>query len=303
MKELTDRSRYFLAIQPIYLPDLTQDCHDDSILFALNYIASKNGRLREGMIDEIKRLAEAGKRVYLDSGGFTLAHDYAKETGRSVGEVFMSNPSTLPFFEKWFGIYKEIVPKLAPYLWGYVEVDFGNYQERCETRQRSFDEAGIVPVPVFRAGFDPMSVLTDLLRKYDRICIAGTILLSSNQYSLVYNEVYKQWKEVNPDCYLHVLGLGAFGAFSQFNFPSCDSSTFSTDVRFGGTSGYCYTGISSAAVYTSKFAQDANRQPHESISMPIGGRLGILRHSIYNLGRKEHLRGVESLKSELNLTL
>lgn len=300
-KELTDRARYFLAVQPIYLPDLAEDCHDDSILFALNYIASKNGKLKDGMIDEIKRLAEAGKKVYLDSGCYTLANDYAKEHGRMAGDVFMSTPSTLPFFEKWFGIYKEIVPKLAPYLWGYVEVDFGNYEERCEVRQRSYDEAGLVPIPVFRVGREPMTVFTDLLSKYDRICIAGTLFLSSAHHALAYNEMYKQWQEINPNCYLHTLGIGGFGSHCRYNFPSCDSSTFATDVRFGGTAGYCYTGISHAATFTPKFAQDANRQPHESVSMPIGGRLGILRHSIYNLGRKQHIAQVNQLKKELKL--
>lgn len=301
-KDLTDKGRYFLAVLSLYLPTLDVDCKDDSALVALNAIVNKNG-LKEGVLEHLQHLSACGKKIYLDSGCYTIANDHAKAQGLIAGDVFMSSPSELPFFEEWLAIYNEVVPIIAPYLWGYVEVDFGSYQDRIATRQRVYDQAGLVPIPVYRCGREPISVFTDLLKKYDRICVAGTLFLSPQQHSIAYNEMYEQWKTINPDCYIHTLGIGAFGSHCRFNFPSCDSSTFSSDVRYGSVAGYCYTGITSAAVFSPRFAVGDAKKDIHSDSMPIGGRLGVLRHSIYNIGRKAHLDELDKLTKELKLSI
>jgi hypothetical protein len=296
-KELSSKDRYFLALQKQHIRWAAVDSKDDSILWALNMLVSSKGQMAPETFDGLKSVAAAGKRIYLDSGCYTLANAYANDNGLVAGDVFMSDPATLPFFEEWFSVYKKWVVALEPYLWGYVEVDFGNYEQRCAVRQRCYDETGLIPIPVFRVGRDPFSVFEELITTYDRVCIAGTLHLTSKQHARAYISIYETWKRLNPDCYIHVLGIGAFGSFSRYNLPSSDSSTYANAARYGLTCGYCYAGFAHAAHFTPKFSMVNGISADTVCSSTVyGSRIGVIQHSIYSLGRKAHLASIESVK-------
>lgn len=278
---------YFLAIQGVDLRSEASlaSLKDRWILIALNYLLSGKSVSAE-MLSRIGLLAAEGKSVYLDSGCFTLAFAHAAKVGKTAPEVFMSSPRTLPFFEDWYKVYVSSVPQLIDKLWGVVELDFGSAKDRQDTRKRIFRDTGIRPIPVFRFGEDPVSVFENLVRTHDRVCLGGLAKVTPAFRCMAFPLLRDIHYRTNPECWVHVLGSAASGAFSSSGMASCDSSTYANAAQFGLTCGYTHQGFSHAAHWTPK--------PRKGAAIVEGTtnlmrRMGMFQHSVMNLGRTVHL--------------
>lgn len=288
-------SSYFLALQGCDLcAESLPYLKDSWVLIALNYLL-KNNEIAGDQLEKLDHYASEGKHVYLDSGCFSLAFAYAKEINSNAPDVFMSSPSSLPFFEEWYGVYTRTVPQLIDRLWGVVEIDFGNAEERRATRRRLHRDTGINPIPVFRFGKDPVSIFRELVRTHDRVCLGGLAKVTPAFRNMAMPLLREIHHATNPDCWVHVLGVSAVGAFSASGFTSCDASTYANAARFGLTCGYTHQGFTHAAHWTPKPPRAASLEDDDTRPTDFSRTLGMFQHSVMNLGRTEHLRELSTL--------
>lgn len=278
---------YFLALQGCDLtPDTLPYLTDKWCLVALNYLL-KGGTVSEEQLAHLDEFAAAGKHVYLDSGCFSLAFEHAKRLGVSAPDVFMTSPTELPFFEEWYAVYTRVVPQIIDRLWGVVELDFGSAAERTATRQRIYDDCGIRPIPVYRFGKDPLSVFTDLVRTHDRICLGGLAKVTPAFRNMAIPILRQMQHDANPDCWVHLLGVSACGAFCASGFSSCDASSYANAARFGLTCGYTPMGFNHSIDWTPK--------PPRASEIGDGASdfvryLGMFQHATMNLGRTANMQ-------------
>lgn len=291
-KDLThNRGRaYFLAIQKNDLrPNIRPFLKDDFLLVALNYLVTGNTVSQE-TLTQLNELGNEGYRLFIDSGCFTLANAYANQNGEHPSDVFMRSPDQLPFFEDWYEVFCTVAPQIVQDVWGMVELDFGSLEDRENTRQRVFSDVGVQTVPVFRYGRDPLEEFGDLISRHDRICVGGVGILPKPMQYKGYMRLLELWQEHNPNCFIHILGVAALGAFSSALFSSCDSSTYANLARFGLTCGYCYSGFTHDGHFSKKLPRG---QVFDSVEGLQDGQfrrgLGMFQHALYNRSREAHL--------------
>lgn len=293
MSECHLGSAYFLALQnkdldPVMLPYL----RDKWLLIALNYL-TKNGHVSEEQLTRLDGLLDAGMNVYLDSGCFSIAADHGKTLGIPAHEVFMMSPSEMPFFESWYQVYIAVMPRIIDKLWGVVEIDFGDMQERAVTRQRIFDDTGVRAIPAFRFGKEPVEVFEHLVATHDRVCLAGLAKASP----LVRNTALAYLREIqyrlNKDCWIHCLGVSGCGPFSSSGFASGDSSSYANAARYGATNGYTHQGYTSVANWTKRppKAKDLD----DGTGTQTCRKLGMFQHSVMNVGRTAYLHELHDI--------
>ena len=280
-------SAYFLALQSKDLdPEMLPFLQDRWLLIALNYLTTK-GHVSTEQLRKLDGLLDAGMKVYLDSGCFSLAAEHSKELGCSPPEVFMSSPRDLPFFESWYQVYITVIPRIIDRLWGVVEIDFGNAAERAETRQRIFDDTGVHAIPAFRFGKEPVSVFERLVATHDRVCLAGLAKASPVVRNTALAYLREIQYRVNKDCWVHCLGVSGCGPFSSSGFASGDSSSYANAARYGATNGYTHQGYTSVAEWTKRppKAKDLD----DGTGTQTCRKLGMFQHTVMNVGRTAYL--------------
>lgn len=295
MKDLSmvrNNEAYFLALNgPDFCEESLPYISDKWVLVALNYLLKGGNKLDQQRIDGLRLFAEHGKLIYLDSGCFSHSMSHAKLLGCSPNEVFMTSPSQLPFFEDWYAVYIDIVPQVIDSLWGVVEIDYGSAAERAATRERIYNDCGIRPIPAFRFNFDPLEVFEELVRTHDRVCLAGLAMMPSATRSIVMPMLREIHARVNPDCWIHALGVSACGSFCGSGFASCDASTYTSMARYGSTAGYTPFGSMANVTWCKKFPQGNAEDPN------LACRLGMFQHSTMNMGRVRHCNELQEYYS------
>ena len=170
--------------------------------------------------------------LLLDSGAFTVAHDHSKRMKIPLDEAFATSPSEIIGFNELKADYLAFLEEHADRLWGYIELDMGSKQDKRDTRAE-IESHGFVPIPVFHPLVDGWEYLIELLEEYDRISVGNIVGLSHQMRIKLLFHMYRIWKEVNPDCWIHLLGMTpTTNAALSLPFSSYDSSTWTTAFRW-----------------------------------------------------------------------
>ena len=293
-KNLTSSVRgaaYFLAVQSGDLhPNTLPYLQDEWVLIALNFLL-RGREIAEEQLQHIQSLVDNNKKLFLDSGCFSLACAEAKNLNCSPADVFMYHPSELPFFESWYNTYITTVPTVIDNLWGVVEIDFGTPEDRANTRARIFNDCGVHPIPVFRFGKDPVSLFEELVSTHDRVCLGGLAKASGAVRYMSIPLLREIQHRANPDCWIHCLGMAGSGPFASSGFSSCDASSYSNSARYGATNGYTNQGYTSVAEWTK--VPPRVKDLDDGTSTQFVRKLGLFQHSVMNLGRVSHLQELD----------
>ena len=241
-----ERECYFLAFDAVKIQTgAAEALPSKRFLVALNYLHKVCPTPAEKR-DWLKHYFDLGYHVMLDSGCFTLCFAKADELGITPPEAFMMSPADWgPELEAHIDLYCESLAACKQYLTTYVEVDIGSLAERAARRRMMKRDFKLEPMPVFRMFNDPLSELPGILRANKTLCIAGTAFCPMVNRVRAWHEAWRQWKEHNPSCKLHVLGVTPCSTFNSFGFTSSDSSTFSASCRYGQGHGYNFVSADS----------------------------------------------------------
>ncbi len=199
-------------------------------------LIAANVLTRPQALSALERLLDTGSRVMLDSGIFTLASTYARETGTDPVDAFLMPPEEMPGFEQLWDLYCGLVSRYQDRLWGYVEMDLGGTESKRRLRARLADEHGFSPIPVYHPLWDGWDYFDELAEGYDRVCWAN---LASSDRVVRKRMLMTAWERHrrHPDLWLHLLGVTPNEWLPGLPADSCDSSSWMRGVRWGGESG------------------------------------------------------------------
>lgn len=210
---------YFVAGDP-------PQAHRSNHLTAVNDAITDN-QTRESIEEPLAR----GSRLLLDSGIFNLTNRHMRATGITMDEALALPPEALEGFDALFDRYVELVRRYEPRLWGYIELDQGGRDNKRRTRARLHD-LGLNPIPVYHPLNDGWDYFDELAAGYDRICF-GNIVQAAPTVRLRLLHTMWERRRRYPHLWIHVLGLTASEIVLAYPPDSCDSSTFTSALRWG----------------------------------------------------------------------
>lgn len=162
--------------------------------------------------------------LMLDSGGFSHGNTAIESLKRrdliSVKEHFESYCSFLQMLPYSY-------PKVAPKLKVYVNFDDMSNPELTLANQKTMEDAGLHPMPVYHFGEDK-KYLDYYCSKYELVGLGG---LAVGQVST--GQLRKWWNKIaieHKDNKFHVLGTSQFRAFVDHEPYSLDSTSWLTDA-------------------------------------------------------------------------
>jgi hypothetical protein len=220
------------AVEKVFLVERGV-CQD--FLLALNFTGTsiKGGRLRN--TERFDRFLEGvegrGGRLYIDCGAFSFVSNLAAQRNVDPQVLFVDNSITTTEEARHHREhYRAFLDRYASRVWGFVEVDIGSVDRRCEIRE-VFEDWGHTPIPAFRALFDPWEYLDELIDSYDRVCFAGLLRSSNSLRGKLMTEAALRFKQ-RPYCYVHSLGMAPTTQITSLGFHSCDSTSYLDLARF-----------------------------------------------------------------------
>jgi hypothetical protein len=217
-----DRPLYFVAGDP---PEAHRRYH----LTAVND-AMIESDTRHAIIEPIER----GARLLLDSGIFNLTNRHMHRTGCTMDEALNLPPEDIDGFDTLYRRYIDLVHQFEPQLWGYIELDQGGRDNKRRTRQRLHAE-GLNPIPVYHPLNDGWDYFDELAETHDRICFGNVVQAHPGLRVRLLHTMWERRRRY-PHLWVHVLGLTANELSASIPSDSCDSSTFSSALRWGNTS-------------------------------------------------------------------
>ena len=125
----SDRPIFFAACVENHM-ELCAELHD-YLLVAVNHMVGSSGLTRE-----VFAAIDAGKKVFIDSGIFSLTQEHAEKHGISMDQALGTAPEDIDGFESLFDSYCEIIGILGNRTWGYIELDQGGRENKIKTRDR-----------------------------------------------------------------------------------------------------------------------------------------------------------------------
>lgn len=239
-----DRYKYFLASSI----DYTSRAYDDGIVTST---LIPNPLVKIKHLDTLEEWAAAGLDLFVDSGVYSAVQKHVKRHGLTQAEGFAVAPAEIDGFEEMFTEYVELIKVVEPYIWGYVEIDFGGQKNKVITRKRMQD-AGISPIPTYHPFNDEYEYFDELAEQYDRVCIGGIANTTKAERTRLLYTINVR-KQKYPKLWVHLLGVTPSAMLYQTTIESCDSSSWASGVRYGQA--MCYGGgftigtLSSGYVY------------------------------------------------------
>jgi hypothetical protein len=183
-------------------------------------------QVREVMLDSDEH------QLLVDSGAFTLAHEYSKRWKVSLDTAFAADPVDLDGFDELMEDYRSFITANEERIWGYVELDLGGTEKKRQLRHQ-MEAEGLRPIPVFHPLTDPWEYFSEIVAEYDRVCVGNVVALSHQMRTRLLHRLYRDWKQTNPDCWIHILGMTpTTNAALSLPFSSYDSSTWTTAFRW-----------------------------------------------------------------------
>lgn len=197
------------------------------VLIAVNEINSAKGKMKlTGMI-------AAGCHVLIDSGVYSLAASTAAVRGITHDAALRMPIDQLDGFNELFNRYCDIAKACQETAWGLVEVDLGGRDQKIKTRTK-LEAMGIRPIPVYHPLNDGWEYFDYLAKNYDRICVGNIVNASQYVRLRLLSTIWERKLRVNPDLWVHMLGLTPNESLCAYPVNSADSSSWLNTVRWDG---------------------------------------------------------------------
>jgi hypothetical protein len=219
------RNVYFLATGLETLFSVASNA--ENMLVAVNELPDV-----DEAVEKLRTLHSAGKAVLLDSGVFNLMATTARSLGVSFQQVRELALDKVPGGPELFTRYCEVVRRCEPFLWGYIELDWGPTASKRSIR-RELERRGLRPMPVVHPGSDSWSYFDEVCRDYDRFC-CGNIVNTNREIRRHILATVCQRRARFPGRWIHGLGLTISELCVAFPFDSFDSSSWLSTVRWSG---------------------------------------------------------------------
>lgn len=223
--EATDKYIYFLASNPGVV-NKAADIHP-YLLVAVNELKDEGSRaIFEGLL-------KRDNKVFLDSGVFNLASEYAKTHGVSHDVALRTPLHEIGGFNELFDLYVSLVKKHEDRLWGYIEIDIGGRDQKRETRKK-LEELGLRPIPVYHILNDDVAgnpYWHELASQYDRICVGNVVQASRYIRTRIIATIHAL-KQQYPHLWIHLLGVTPHQTCNAYPVESMDSSSWLSAQRW-----------------------------------------------------------------------
>jgi len=170
------------------------------------------------------------KKIFLDSGVYNFATQYALTHDLSMDQALSFAPSEMEGFENLFTRYVSIVHALDECLWGYIEIDQGGRENKIKTRAR-LEALGLHPIPVYHPLNDGWDYFDYLAERYDRICFGNIVNAKDATRKRLIATAWERHRKY-PHLWIHVLGLQLHSWLYSLPLNSCDTSSWLHPVRW-----------------------------------------------------------------------
>jgi hypothetical protein len=214
---------YFLASNPSRQQNGAVGQHR-FLLVAANEISGDKD------MEMIESWQEHGTKLFLDSGVFNLASEWARAKGITMDEALSTPPDQVEGFAELLDKYVRVVQRLEPMLWGYIEVDQGGRENKIRTRAR-LESMGLKPIPVYHPKNDGWEYFDELASSYDRICCGNVVKADTQTRKRLLATMWERRRRY-PHLWIHMLGMTPNEWLNAYPVNSADSSTWLAPVRW-----------------------------------------------------------------------
>lgn len=208
------------------LLELVVGVHSD-ILVAVNEIISKAAGKR------FSSMLEKDLRIFIDSGVYSLAMEHATRHEIPHDQALRVPIDQLDGFQDLYDTYCDLAIKYQDKVWGIVEIDLGGREQKIKTRAK-LEKAGIRPIPVYHPLNDGWDYFDELAKGYDRICVGNIVQASRYVRKHLISTIWERKMRVNPNLWIHLLGLAPNEWLCSYPLNSCDASSWLNTVRWNG---------------------------------------------------------------------
>lgn len=181
-------------------------------------------------IRALRAFVGQGKRVFIDSGVYSLSMRHAEANGMTFFEALGVAPSAVLGFSDLYDKYVALIQSIGSKVWGYIELDQGGRDNKIATRAK-LEALGLRPIPVYHPMTDGWDYFDYLAQRYDRIAF-GNVVQAERSTRLRLVATAWERKQKYPNLWIHMLGLTPNETLNAFPLNSCDSSTWLGDVRW-----------------------------------------------------------------------
>jgi hypothetical protein len=181
--------------------------------------------------DILENLIGGGKSVFLDSGVYAMASNYARTHGCAVHEALGLPPEEIDGFDELYDHYVAVMTRFGERSWGYIELDQGTQEHKKRTRAR-LEAIGLRPIPVYHVLNDDWDYFDDLASNYDRICV-GNIVDAMPPLRVRILATLAERRRAYPKLWIHGLGVAPLTVILSLPVDSSDTSSWLSGVRWG----------------------------------------------------------------------
>lgn len=178
----------------------------------------------------LERLLDAGHKVLLDSGIFNLTNAHMRKTGCTMDYALGLAPDQIEGFDQLFERYVMFARRYGDRVWGYIELDQGGKENKRITRAK-LQDLGLDPIPVYHPLNDGWEYFDELAEGYSRMCFGNIVQAPQSIRTRLLHTLWERHRQY-PDLWVHVLGLTPSDQCLTFTPDSCDSSTWSSGMRY-----------------------------------------------------------------------
>jgi hypothetical protein len=173
---------------------------------------------RQRSVDMIRK---SGKKVFLDSGAFSMWSLGAKIDIAAYCDYIKRND--------------DIIEKVDGVLMASVMDAIGDAEGTLKNQQE-MERLGVKPLPCFHFGEDPKYV-QHYVANYDYITLGGLVAQESWQIDLWLDEIFEKYLIDGAGrlkTRVHGFGVASDSLMRKFPFTSCDASSWVQGARVGG---------------------------------------------------------------------
>lgn len=213
-----------------------------------HFARAKSPEGRTKMVNTLLKYYPGGEHIILDSGAFSKAN----------GVVHFELSDYIDFLHT----HKDV-------FWAYITLDvpLGNTNDLEKIKEsfretqenlKTLESEGLTPIPVYQRKWDRLDVLEEYLKKYEYICIGGTIFHSrlSGEDKPSIRKFLDKVFELNSKYKKKIHGLGQTTPEILLAYPfySVDSTSWKMTTSMGGV--YNLNGLDWKTVFLDKSAYE-----------------------------------------------
>lgn len=188
------------------------------------HLLSALNEMNERIEKELVSLSNAGRKIFIDSGVFSVAMKHAAKFKLSHDEALRIPVEQLEGFEPLCQKYVSAMKRIGDKVWGYVEIDLGGREQKRKTRAR-LEAEGLAPIPVYHPLNDGYEYFDELATQYDRVCVGNIVQADPRTRLRILHTVSTRARKYQK-LWVHLLGYTPDENLLSMPLNSCDSSTW-----------------------------------------------------------------------------